>query len=141
MRDFLHGRRALVTGGTRGIGMVTAQQLSKRGAGVVLTGRDENEAARIARQIVEQTGGTVHGVGWNADAADDDSAAMLVDSAIGLLGTIDIVVNNAGMINRGPALSVTTADWDRLIRVNLSAPFTVSKAAAIRMNGAGSSST
>jgi len=137
MRERLDGRRALVTGGTRGIGAATASLLASLGADVVITGRDAGQASAVATTIASATGGRVEGLAWSADDADHAAAEALVEAAAALVGGVDIVVNNAAAIERGAALTTSGTAWDRVMRVNVAAPFAVSRAAASRMKAAG----
>lgn len=130
----LSGRCALVTGGTRGVGAAIARELAQQGASVAITGRHANTAASAARALTQDVGGTVHGLAWVADDGDPDAAATdLVAACVELLGGLDIVINNAGAIERGPAVAVAIGDWDRLLRINLTAPFAISQAACRHM--------
>ena len=88
----LEGRVAIITGGSRGIGLATAALLAERGASVVLTSR--NQAA------AEQAAGTIPGgraIGVAADLLDEDAARACVDLTLERFGSIDILVNNAGV--------------------------------------------
>src|SRR5206468_2990874 len=115
MSESLCGHRALVTGGTRGIGADIAHELSHQGASVVVTGRELRAAEQAAVSIAERTGGSVVGLQWAGEAIDldADANALLADAA-GALGGIDILVNNAGVIERGPARAMSTPGWERL---------------------------
>lgn len=127
----LEKRNALVTGGTRGLGEAIARELARQGASVAITGRDGSEAVQVADRLASETRSRVSALPWTAEAdALDVSAAELVGRTVDELGSIHILVNNAGMIDRGPAAELGTKDWERLLRVNLSAPFALSQAAA-----------
>ena len=86
----LTGRTAIITGGSRGIGLATAQQLAAAGANVVLTARTQESAEQAAAQV----GGQAVGVG--AHATDEEAARRCVELALDRFGSIDILVNNAG---------------------------------------------
>lgn len=136
MCEPLAGRHALVTGGTRGLGEAIARELCRQGASVVLTGRDEGEAEAVATRIADADA-SISGLGWTAEAEPlDASAEHLLERCLERMGSIDIVVNNAGMITRGPATDVSAVEWEHILRVNLSAPFAVSKAAVRHMGKA-----
>jgi NAD(P)-dependent dehydrogenase (short-subunit alcohol dehydrogenase family) len=88
----LEGKRALVTGGTSGIGYAIADRFLREGATVVITGRDQELGRRA-----EALGGSGQAGFLAADAGDPDAVARSVDSAVGQLGGLDVLVNNAGI--------------------------------------------
>jgi NAD(P)-dependent dehydrogenase (short-subunit alcohol dehydrogenase family) len=99
----LHGKVAIVTGASRGIGRAIALRLAQGGASVVLTGRDEAALDGVSREIEAP---------WIAlDLRLPESAQTLVNFAIAQFGRIDIVVNNAGATRRGEFLALTDEDW------------------------------
>jgi len=114
----LAGRVAIVTGGSRGIGLAVASLLAEDGAAVVVSGRDAGRLARASNEI-EALGGTVLGV--VADAASRADVDRLVDTAKERFSRIDILVNNAGMTRDGLLLRMKDADWDEVLQVNLKA--------------------
>ncbi|CAN5251126.1 SDR family oxidoreductase [soil metagenome] len=89
----LRGRRALVTGGSRGIGRAIARALLDEGARVVIAGRDAEQLARAVEGLRHDSGGEAHG--FTADTRDDAQVDSLVASAVTALGGLDIVVNAA----------------------------------------------
>ena len=107
----LDGRIALVTGAASGIGAATAQRLASEGAMVVVADRDE----RGANDVADDIGG--HAV-W-IDVTDPRSVTTGVETAVGLLGQIDVLVNNAGGGQLALFLDTDEADWDRILHVNL----------------------
>lgn len=122
----LTGRRALVTGASRGLGAAMARALAEAGADVVLhSSRDE--ARGIADLISAECG--VRTACVTADLSGRTAAAGLVDRAAALFGPIDIVVNNAGTIRRAAAAQYSDDDWDAVIEVNLGSLFRVCRAA------------
>src|SRR5690606_41346118 len=88
----LAGRTALVTGSTRGLGLAIAKRLAAEGAFVAVSGRSEEQARRVAEEIVAAGG---RAVGIAADVADPESAEALVQTAIAEMGRLDVLVNNA----------------------------------------------
>jgi NAD(P)-dependent dehydrogenase (short-subunit alcohol dehydrogenase family) len=114
----LRGRVAIVTGGSRGIGLACASLLARRGARVVLTSRDQAGSERAAAGI---PGGRAIGVA--ADALDEDAARACVDTTIEQFGSIDILVNNVGIGSpHGPLVDLDRAGFSRTIDTNLWAP-------------------
>ena len=121
----LDGRRALVTGGSRGLGKVIATALAQAGADVALCSRDLDQSRAAAADIASATGRRA--VGFAADVTRSEDVARLAAEIESSLGPTDIIVNNAGINARGPAEELSEADWDRVIAVNLKAPFLVSR--------------
>jgi NAD(P)-dependent dehydrogenase (short-subunit alcohol dehydrogenase family) len=91
----LTGKRALVTGGSRGIGLAIARQLAREGVRVVLAARDQARLDEAAAALAAETGGEVHGLA--ADTGDDASVKRLVEGTVARLGGLDILVNSAAM--------------------------------------------
>jgi NAD(P)-dependent dehydrogenase (short-subunit alcohol dehydrogenase family) len=105
----LQGKRAIVTGGSRGIGFAVAAALAAEGVHVVLAARDIGRLQAAADDLTGRGGGTVHAVA--ADTGDDDSVRELVRRSVEILGGIDILVNNAAnqvVGNPPPDLAGTT---------------------------------
>ncbi|MGX2993780.1 SDR family oxidoreductase [Streptomyces sp. JNUCC 64] len=128
-------RKALVTGGGRGIGAAVALRLAREGADVALTYvRDATAAEEVVRAI-EALGRRA--VALRADAADATAAGAVVDEAAGALGGLDVLVNNAGIGVIGPLAELTPADVDRVLAVNVRAVFLASQSAAALMGPGG----
>ena len=123
----LTGRTALVTGASRGLGQSFARALAKAGADVAITSRRRELLADFQREI-EGLGRRVAAV--ELDVTDYDSIQRAVSEAEQSLGKIDIVVNNAGMNIRKPALEITWDDWNQVMDTNLRGAFFVAQAAA-----------
>jgi len=117
----LAGRRALVTGGSRGIGAEIVRRLAADGADVVFTYHSSPEPAR---QVVAEA--SVHGtkvVAVQADSGDAEAVAAAVDEAVAQLGGLDILVNNAGVATFGDVEDYPLAEFDRLVAVNVRGVF------------------
>lgn len=98
----LRGRRALVTGGSRGIGRAIARALLDEGVRVVIAARDADAVARAAAELARDSGGEVHGL--TVDTRDDAAVDALVERAVAALGGLDIVVNSAARPGARPAV-------------------------------------
>jgi NAD(P)-dependent dehydrogenase (short-subunit alcohol dehydrogenase family) len=121
----LTGRRALITGGGKGLGKVIATALAQAGADVALTSRTLADCETVAREITTQTGRRAIAVA--ADVTRDADVSRMVEEVEHALGPVDILVNNAGVNVRGPAHELSEADWDMVIDVNLKGPFLCSR--------------
>ncbi len=118
----LDGRRALVTGGSKGLGRVIAQALAEAGANVTLVSRNLRECETAAREIADATVRKITATA--ADVTNSEDVARMADAAeTALGGPVDILVNNAGINVRGATQELTEADWDAVVGVNLKAPF------------------
>ena len=131
----LTDRRALVTGGARGLGRVIADALAEAGADVGITSRTIASAQDAAAEIARATGRKV--VGLEADVSRASDVTRLVDLAEEALGGIDILVNNAGVNIRGASDALSEADWDTVIDTNLKGPFLCARAFGPRMAARG----
>ncbi|HLX60150.1 MAG TPA: 3-oxoacyl-ACP reductase family protein [Planctomycetota bacterium] len=127
----LNGRRALVTGGSKGLGKVMATALAQAGADVAVSSRHLDEAQAAAAEIAKETGRASYAV-----AADVSVGAEVERMAAELerrFGPIDILFNNAGINIRGNIADFKEADWDSVIAINLKGPFLCAKAFAPAM--------
>jgi NAD(P)-dependent dehydrogenase (short-subunit alcohol dehydrogenase family) len=124
----LDGRRALVTGGAKGLGNTIALALAEQGADVVIASRTVADCQKAAEEIAAATGQKTAAFGVDvSQAAEIDKLAREVEKAF---GPIDILVNNAGINIRGASEELSEADWDAVIDTNLKAPFLCARAFA-----------
>jgi NAD(P)-dependent dehydrogenase (short-subunit alcohol dehydrogenase family) len=127
-QERLTGKLALVTGGGRGIGLAVALRLARDGAKVIVTGR--------TREDLERTAEAVHGHALVCDLADRASTDAMVASAKAI-GRVDILVNNAGIAESAPLAKTDDEMWDRIVELNATAPFRLTRAFAPAMVEAG----
>jgi 3-oxoacyl-[acyl-carrier protein] reductase len=124
----LLGKKALVTGGSRGIGAATALALAERGADVALTYNTSAEAARKVVKEIEALGQRAFAL--EVDAADAVAIGNGVRQAADELGGLDILVNNAGVGAIAPITTLTVDDLDRVLAVNVRGVYAATQAAA-----------
>jgi len=130
----LHGRTALVTGASRGLGFGFARCLAAAGADVAVTARSEGSLEGIVAEL-EALGRKC--VPVTLDVCEESSIRPAVGMAEEALGRIDILVNNAGCNVRKPALEVTWAEWNAILDTNLRGAFFVAQAVARGMTARG----
>lgn len=151
MTGRLEGRRALVTGSSRGIGRAIAQRLAAEGAVVAVTARALNPSPSVRDgethvlsgtlaetvQLIETAGGTA--VAVPADLEDAEQRGTLVDRIVERLGGLDILVNNAGFADYSTVETMSDATFQRTVQHYLEVPFVLSRAAIphLREQGAG----
>lgn len=131
----LDSQVAIVTGASSGLGRATAVALAEAGADVALLARSESELHDVAREITAATGRRA--LPFPVDLADEAALRATVLTVAETLGRIDVVVNAAGTDVPGPVEELSVADWDRVLAVNLRAPFVLAKAAFPFMRRAG----
>ncbi len=122
----LTGKNVLVTGGSRGIGRCIAHSFAKAGARVAFTYRSSTEEAESLRADFEASGVDV--LVFRGDAADMQDAEQVVKDVVQAWGTIDVLVNNAGVTKDGLMLRMSEDDWDTVIGTNLKSVFSFCKA-------------
>jgi NAD(P)-dependent dehydrogenase (short-subunit alcohol dehydrogenase family) len=127
----LEGSCALIIGASRGIGAAIGRRLSHAGAQVALVGRAETELRALASQLSEETGRQAHSLCF--DIADPEAATAAVVTARERLGSLDVLVNSAGVTARADATELTAEDWDQVMAVNLRATFLTAREAARTM--------
>ena len=132
----LTGKLAVVTGASRGIGLAMATALAKAGADVVGVSATLPDQGSEVQAAVEGAGRTFAAL--RADFADRDAVSALAATLTNWSRPVDILVNNAGTIARAPAASHSDEDWDRVLQVNLSSQFALTRALGGQMVERGS---
>lgn len=122
----LTGRAALVTGASTGIGRAIALAFAQAGAAVVLNHRGRTTEAEVLVREIQDFGGQA----WiiEADVSQSADVARLAEQAEQVCGPIDVLVNNAGIIQEKPFLQTTEEDWDRMLATDLKSVFLLSRA-------------
>ncbi len=117
----LEGRTALVTGGSKGLGYAMAVALAEAGANVALCSRNGEEAQAAAQKIAEATGRRV--LGFAANVTNRESILKLKEECEANLGSVDILINNAGINVRKATTDLTEEDWDSVVDISAKGAF------------------
>ncbi len=131
----LEGRRALVTGGSRGIGAAIARRLAEEGATVAINYRSETTAADALVEELTAAGHTARA--FKADVSDQHGVQALVGDVVEAFGGRDVVASNAGMEHFGALGEITPEDFDRVFHLNVAAQLFLTQAAAGVMSAGG----
>lgn len=127
----LTGKVALVTGGSKGLGLSMARGLAMAGADIVINSRDADEVKAALAQILEGT--DRKGKAFVADLANREDTCRLAKQAVESMGRVDIIVNNAGTNIPAEVDNIKDEDWDRLLELNLTAPMVLVRELAGQM--------
>ena len=128
----LKGKNVLVTGGASGIGHATSARFLEEGCGVCVIDRDPDNRARVAEDLP----GLAAVI--DADVSDRQQVRRAFESAIDRLGSVDVLINNAGISIRHDFLEITPQEWDAVLAVNLTGIFNMAQTAARHMMKKGS---
>ena len=131
----LQNKRALVTGGSRGIGAAIVKRLAREGADVALTYVSKPDQATATAQAAQAHG--VRAIAIQADSADPQAVIAAVERTAAELGGLDILVNSAGVLSIGPIDDFKLSDFDRTFAVNVRAVFVATQAAVKHMQEGG----
>jgi meso-butanediol dehydrogenase/(S,S)-butanediol dehydrogenase/diacetyl reductase len=131
----LQGKVALITGGGTGIGTAIVQRFIEEGAKVCITGRRKEMLDQVAQSLPQESITTCPG-----DVSKDADVARMVETTVKFGGTLDVLVNNAGISAQGPVHELDRAVWRQVIGVNLTGPFMLMQAAIPHMIKAGGGS-
>jgi NAD(P)-dependent dehydrogenase (short-subunit alcohol dehydrogenase family) len=127
----LTGQAAIVTGGSKGLGLAMAEGLASAGADVMLVSRHQAEAQAAAERIAADYGRKA--IGCGADVSNPDAVEAMVRRAAEELGRIDILVNNAGINIRGPIDKLSLDDFRKVQQINVEGPWLCCRAVAPHM--------
>lgn len=116
----LKDRVVLITGSSRGLGLVLARQLLEEGARIVLTGRDEETLLRAREKLVVDAPGRV--MALPCDVGDYTQMETVIEGVISAFGRLDVIINNAGQIQVGPMEEMTLEDYEAQLRVHFWGP-------------------
>lgn len=131
----LEGRIALVTGGVGSIGRAIAERMAWHGADLVIADLDEAPAAAFAAELAGRHGRRAIGVG--VDVSDETDMEAAADRVERELGTVDVVIANAGILSASPAVELGVDQWRRVLEVNLTGAFVTATVFARRLRAAG----
>jgi 3-oxoacyl-[acyl-carrier protein] reductase len=135
LESVLKGKKAIVTGGTRGIGRAIAKMLLQSGAEVLICARSQESVSAGIESLKAETGGTVFGE--KCDVANASEVAKFFSRADDVLGRLDILVNNAGVGIFRPVADLTPEDWQKTLDTNLTGVFYFCHLAIGRFRNAG----
>ena len=125
MTQSLQGKKAIITGAGRGIGRATAFALAKEGVSLGLVARTEKHVKQVAEELRAEGAEVVVAT---ADVAENEQVTTAIDSIIEQLGSVDILINNAGIAQFGNFLELEVEEWERIIQVNLLGMYYVTRA-------------
>jgi 2-deoxy-D-gluconate 3-dehydrogenase len=131
----LKGKTVIVTGGSKGIGRDIARTFAELGANVAISGRGKEA---LDEALAELHSFNPNCIAVSGDLSDINEVRRLIDTAAQTFGTVDVLVNNAGVNIAKPAMEVTEEDWDTVLDLNLKSAFFASQAAAKYMLQQGS---
>lgn len=131
----LSGKIALVTGGSQGIGFAIAQRLGQLGARIAICGRHKDKLDAAGARLTAES---IDTLALTADVARGEQVSSLVEKTLARFGSIDFLVNNAGIGRFGPVQDFSESDWDAVLDTNLKGVFLVSRAVAPSMISRGS---
>ena len=127
----LDGKRALVTGATHGLGMAMARGLGRAGATLVVNGHSSQE--RIDRAVEAYRADGIGAHGYRFDVTQPEEVADAVERIEAEVGPIDVLVNNAAVIERTPLLDMTVEAWEKVVKTDLTGVFVMSQPVVRRM--------
>lgn len=127
----IEGQTAIVTGASSGLGVTFTEALAEAGANVVICARRLEKLKTVAEQVIEKTGVTVFPV--EVDVTVEERVEAMVKKAIDEFGSLEIIVNNAGISAMNPSVDMPVKEWRKVIDVNLTGVFLCARTAAREM--------
>jgi NAD(P)-dependent dehydrogenase (short-subunit alcohol dehydrogenase family) len=134
MSEFLKGKTAVITGGSRGLGKAMALALATEGVNIALAARDEAAMAEVAR-LIEASG--AQAACFKTDVTDEAAVVKLGEDVLSRFGGVDILINNAGINIRKPVHEFTLDEWRRVNDTNVTSVFLLCRAFVPHMKGKG----
>lgn len=134
----LSGKAAIVTGGSKGLGLAMAAGLASAGANVMLVNRNADEGAQAAKELSEDFG--IEAIAFAADITSEEQAEAMAQAAIDAFGRIDILINSAGINIRGAIDELSFDDFRKVLDVNVNGTWLCSRAVTPHMKQAGKGS-
>jgi 3-oxoacyl-[acyl-carrier protein] reductase len=122
----LEGKTVIITGATRGIGKGIAEVFAQHGANIAFTYRSSDEKAKVLEKELSANG--CKAKGYKSDASDFNAAQQLADDVLKEFGSIDVLVNNAGITKDGLLMRMSEEDFDRVMNINMKSVFNMTKA-------------
>ena len=122
----LEGKTVIITGATRGIGKGIAEVFAQHGANIAFTYRSSDEKAKALEKELSVNG--CKAKGYKSDASDFNAAQQLADDVLKEFGSIDVLVNNAGITKDGLLMRMSEEDFDRVMNINMKSVFNMTKA-------------
>lgn len=130
----LDGKVAIITGSTSGMGRASAEMFGKEGAKVVVVGRNEERANEVVDKIKSEGGEAIYVI---ADMTNPDDLQNIVDKTVQEYGTVDVLFNNAGTFSLNPLMDLSLEEWNKILAVNVTAAFLLTKFAVSVMKEKG----
>ena len=133
----LSGRVAVITGGSKGLGLAMAAGLASAGAKIMLVNRNAEEGNQAAKELSADYG--TKAISFSADVSESQQTGAMVRAAISAFGQINILINSAGINIRGPIDELTPEDFSKVMHVNVTGTWLCSKAVVpfMKKNGSG----
>lgn len=127
----IEGQSAIVTGASSGLGVTFAETLAERGANLIIAARRYERLAKVAEGLASKY--DVKVIPVETDVSQEDHVKRMVKTAIESLGSLEIIVNNAGIASLSPSVDMTLEEWKKVIDVNLTGVFLCARTAAREM--------
>ena len=127
----IEGQSAIVTGASSGLGVTFAETLAERGANIVIAARRYEKLVKVAEDLMSKY--DVKVIPVETDVSQEDQVIRMVRTTIESLGSLEIIVNNAGIASLSPSVDMTLEEWKKVIDINLTGVFLCARTAAREM--------